>query len=154
MGAVAVPDYLNLAVRYLARTDRTVAQVERYLRDKGATRPKAAAVVRELERLGYVNDQAYAVRWAETRLARRPMGRERLKAELLQRGFEEPVVERALKKAYRSISEQELACQVLEGRTSRTGPLQWVRLLRQRGFDDETIQQVTQVDLEVGLDEL
>lgn len=95
---MAVPDYLNLAVRYLARTDRTVAQVERYLRDKGATRPKAAAVVRELERLGYVNDQAYAVRWAETRLARRPMGRERLKAELLQRGFEEPVVERALKR--------------------------------------------------------
>ncbi|MBP8154685.1 MAG: RecX family transcriptional regulator, partial [Nitrospira sp.] len=103
---------------------------------------------------GYLNDQAYATRWAETRLSRHPMGRERLKAELLNRGFEDSVAERALRQAYRSISEQELACQALEGRASRTRPVQWVRFLRQRGFDDDTIQQVTQVDLETGLDEI
>ena len=80
------------------------------------------------------------------------MGRERLKAELLQRGFQEQVTERALRKAYHSVSEQELACQALEGRIRRMRPLQWVRILRQRGFDDDTIQQVTQ--LELGLDEL
>ncbi|MBA2485018.1 MAG: RecX family transcriptional regulator, partial [Nitrospira sp.] len=96
----------------------------------------------------------YATRWAEARLSRRPMGRERLKAELLLRGFEESVTERALRKAYHSVSEQELACQALEGRVNRTRPLQWVRFLRQRGFDDDTIQQVTHIDLETGLDEL
>lgn len=143
-----------MAIRYLARTDRTAAQVERYMQEKGASRTQGRVVVRELERRGYLNDQAYATRWAETRLSRRPMGRERLKAELLQRGFEEQVTERALRKAYQSISEQELACQALEGRVRRTRPLQWVRFLRQRGFDDDTIQQVTQVDLETGLDEL
>lgn len=111
-------------------------------------------VVRELERRGYLNDQAYATRWAESRLSRRPMGRERLKLELLGRGFEDTVAERALQSAYRSISEQELACRALEGRTTSMRPLQWVRFLRQRGFDDDTIQQVTQVDLETGLDEL
>jgi regulatory protein len=152
--AATSPDYLDLAIRYLARTDRTVAQVEQYVQQKGASRRQGRAVVRELERRGYLNDQAYATRWAETRLSRRPMGRERLKAELLQRGFEEPVAERALRKAYQSISEQELACQALEGRVRRTRPLQWVRFLRQRGFDDDTIQQVTQLDLETGLDEL
>lgn len=151
---VAEPDYLDLAIRYLARTDRTAAQVERYVRDKGASRTQGRVVVGELERRGYLNDQAYATRWAETRLSRRPMGRERLKAELLLRGFEESVTERALRKAYQSVSEQELACQALEGRVRRTRPLQWVRFLRQRGFDDDTIQQVTQVDLEAGLDEL
>jgi regulatory protein len=143
-----------MAIRYLARTDRTAAQVERYMQEKGASRTQGRVVVRELERRGYLNDQAYATRWAETRLSRRPMGRERLKAELLQRGFEEQITERALRKAYQSISEQELACQALEGRVRRTRPLQWVRFLRQRGFDDDTIQQVTQVDLETGLDEL
>lgn len=152
--ATTRPDYLDLAVRYLARTDRTAAQVEQYVQDKGASRTQGRVVVRELERRGYLNDQAYATRWAETRLSRRPMGRERLKAELLQRGFEEQVTERALRKAYQSISEQELACQALEGRVHRTRPLQWVRFLRQRGFDDDTIQQVTQIDLEAGLDEL
>ena len=90
------PDYLTLAIKYLARTDRTVAQVERYVLEKGASRAEERLVVRELE----------------------------------------------------------LACQALEGRASRTRPAQWVRFLRQRGFDDDTIQQVTQVDLETGLDEL
>ena len=150
----STPDYLDLAIRYLARTDRTKAQVERYVLEKGASRLQMRAVIRELERRGYLNDQAYATRWAEARLSRRPMGRELLKAELLKRGFEESVTERALGQAYHSISEQELACQALEGRAGRTRPPQWVRFLRQRGFDDDTIQQVTQVDLEIGLDEL
>ena len=150
----STPDYLTLAIRYLGRTDRTAAQVDRYVQEKGASRTEGRVIVRELERRGYLNDQAYATRWAETRLSRHPMGRERLKAELLMRGFEESVTERALRKAYLSISEQELACQALEGRASRTRPMQWVRFLRQRGFDDDTIQQVTQVNLQTGLDEL
>ena len=143
-----------MAIRYLARADRTAAQIERYVQDKGASQAQGRGVVRELERRGYLDDQAYATRWAEARLLRRPMGRERLKLELLSRGFEGTVAERALHSAYRSISEQELACRALEGRTTSMRPSQWVRFLRQRGFDDDTIQQVTQVDLETGLDEL
>ncbi len=142
-----------MAIRYLARAERSASQVEQYVQGKGASRAQGQGVVRELERRGYLDDQAYATRWAESRLLRRPMGRERLKLELLGRGFEDPVAERALHSAYRSISEQELACRALEGRMTMR-PLQWVRFLRQRGFDDDTIQQVTQGDLETGLDEL
>ncbi|MBS0169921.1 MAG: regulatory protein RecX [Nitrospira sp.] len=148
------PDFLTMAIRYLARADRTASQVQHYVQEKGASRAQGYAVILELERRGYLDDQAYATRWAESLLLRRPMGRERLKLELLGRGFEETVAERALCSAYRSVSEQELACRALEGRTTRTRPPQWVRFLRQRGFDDDTIQQVTQVDLETGLDEL
>lgn len=148
------PDFLTMAIRYLARAERSASQVEQYVQGKGASRTQGHAVVRELERRGYLDDQAYATRWAEVRLSRRPMGRERLKLELLSRGFEDAVAEQALTSAYRSISEQELACRALEGRTTSTRPSQWVRFLRQRGFDDDTIQQVTQVDLETGLDEL
>ncbi len=147
-------DFLTMAIRYLARAERSASQVEQYVQGKGASRAQGQGVVRELERRGYLDDQAYATRWAESRLLRRPMGRERLKLELLSRGFEDRVAERALQSAFRSISEQELACRALEGRTTRMRPLQWVRFLRQRGFDDDTIQQVTQVDLETGLDEL
>lgn len=147
-------DFLTMAIRYLARAERSASQVEQYVQGKGASRAQGRAVVRELERRGYLDDQAYATRWAEVRLSRRPMGRERLKLELLSRGFEDAVAEQALTSAYRSISEQELACLALEGRTTSTRPSQWVRFLRQRGFDDDIIQQVTQVDLETGLDEL
>ena len=54
----SAPDYLTLALRYLARTDRTAAQVERYVQDKGASRAVGRVIVRELERRGYLNDQA------------------------------------------------------------------------------------------------
>ncbi len=153
-GVKLPPDFLTMAIRYLARAERSASQVEQYVQGKGASRAQGRAVVRELERRGYLDDQAYATRWAEARLARRPMGRERLKLELLSRGFEDQVTERALASAYRSNSEQELACRALDGRTTSTRPSQWVRFLRQRGFDDDTIQQVTQVDWETGLDEL
>ena len=55
----ARPDYFDLAVRYLARADKTVVQVEQYVLGKGASRPQVRAVVHELERRGYLNDQAY-----------------------------------------------------------------------------------------------
>lgn len=144
------PDYLALALRFLARSDKTVVQIERFLRGKGAPEAQCRSVVRELERRGYLNDQAFATRWAETRLSRRPMGHHRLKAELLRRGFEDTVADKAAHDAFHGQSEQELACRALEGRIDTRRPVQWVRFLRQRGFDDETIQAVTQINLEAG----
>jgi regulatory protein len=146
-------DYLTLALRSLARSDKTVAQLERLLRAKGADEPHCRSVIRELERRGYLNDQAFAARWAEAKLLRRPMGRARLKAELLQRGFNEAVAEKAVRLAYHGRSEQELACAALGANVNGRPSVQRARFLRQRGFDDDTIQHVTQINLETGSDE-
>ena len=144
--AAATSDqWLELAVRALARSDRTTAQVEQLLVAKGASPAQIRVTVRRLTSLQYLNDEAFAVRWAERRLARMPMGRARLQDELLATGCSERIVHATLRSAYRKVSEQDLAMQVLT-RASRTTsaktPSRVARLLSQRGFDEDTIETV------------
>ena len=133
---------MHLAVRYLARWDRTVAQVEQFLRDKGASPVLVKQTIGQLSDLLYLNDHAYAERWVESRLVRRPMGRERLKAELQAKGIAESVADGALREALRGVDEEALARRALQARQRRgqqLTPTQALRLLRQWGFEEETI---------------
>jgi len=137
--------WLHLAVRYLARRDRTVAQVEQFLRDKGAFPAQAKKTIGRLSNLRYLNDRAYAERWVEKRLARRPMGRERLKAELQAKGIADTLADGAIHKGLRGVNEEALARRVLKARQRRgrrLTPVQALRLLRQRGFEEETIDRI------------
>lgn len=137
--------WMSLAVRYLARWDRTAAQVERFLLGKSALPAQIKETIARLSDLGYLNDGAYAERWIETRLTRRPMGRERLEAELLFKGVPEAVAGLAIRAALRDLDEDTLARRALAV-VQRTGrqltPAQSVRLLRQRGFEEETIDRM------------
>jgi regulatory protein len=132
-------------VRALARSDRTKAQIERLLETKGASPAQVRAAVRRLTALRYLDDVAFAARWADRRLARMPMGRARLQDELLATGCPEHIVQATLQATYRKVSEQNLAMQVvaLAGRTTSTRMRERLaRLLSQRGFDEDTIETV------------
>jgi len=144
--AASSPDrWLQLAVRALARSDRTTAQIERSLTAKGASPSQVRAVVRRLTSLKYLDDVAFAARWADRRLERMPMGRARLQEELLATGCPEPIVHATLRAAYRKVSERDLAMRVvtMAGRISSAQARDRVaRLLSQRGFDEDTIETV------------
>lgn len=131
---------LQLAVGYLAARDRTSRQVRDFLQRKGVSRTQIEQIVRRLSQLGYLNDRAYAERWIAGRLISRPMGRERLKAELTEKGIDPAVIENLL---CHLPDEMTLARSALDSlrRTKREmTPIQMVRRLRQRGFDHETIR--------------
>ena len=144
--AAPSPDqWLQLAVRALARSDRTTAQIERLLAAKRASPSQIRAAIRRLTLLKYLDDAAFAARWADRRLARMPMGRARLQEELLATGCPEHIVRATLRATYRTVSEQDLALQVITmaGRTTSAKTLSRVaRLLSQRGFDEDTIETV------------
>ena len=74
-----------------------------------------------------------------------PMGRARLQEELLVTGCPEQIVQATVRAAYRKVSEQNLAQQVVT-RAGRSSSVQTVgrlgRLLSQRGFDEDTIETV------------
>ncbi len=72
----------GMALRYLARRDRTEAQVRALLRQKGVSASDRDLVIQRLRDQGYVNDLAYALRQVEGWLCRRPMGRARIEREL------------------------------------------------------------------------
>ena len=136
-------EWLHLAVRYLARWDRTVAQVEEFLLSKGASASQARQAVGRLSDLRYLDDRAYAGRWIESRLARQPMGRERLLAELQAKGIGEAVAEEALREMLQGVDDDTLAKRAFKAwqrKGCRVTPLQAVRLLRQWGFAEETIE--------------
>ena len=139
---------MQLATRLLARRDRTVAQVEHFLRSKGALPVQIRHTIRRLSDLHYLNDHAYAQRWVEQRLVSRPMGQARIKAELQARGIAETVADRVIADVFREVGEERMARRALKARQrhgSRLTPVQSVRFLRQRGFDEETIDRVVMV---------
>jgi regulatory protein len=136
-------DWFQRAVRYLARVDRTTAQVERFLASKGASAAQIKQVITRLSALRYLDDRGYAARWVESTLARRPMGRERLKSELLARGLGEALAEEVIDERLDGLEELTLARLALrlKGRT-RLPRQRTISLLRQRGFEEETIERI------------
>ena len=144
--AASSPDrWLQLAVRALARRDRTTVQIERLLSAKGASPSQIRTVIRRLTSLKYLDDVAFAARWADRRLERMPMGRARLQEELRATGCPEPIVHATLKATYRKVSEQDLAMRVVTMAGKISSPQMHsrvARLLGRRGFDEDTIETV------------
>jgi regulatory protein len=136
---------MQLGVRFLARRDRTVVQFERYLLSKGASPLQVRQIVHRLSDLSYLNDYDYAQRWVNKRLVSRPMGQERLRAELQAKGISEVLAARVTAEAFREIDERVLAQRALQtaqhhGR--RLTRSQTMHFLRQRGFSEETIDRM------------
>ncbi|MFQ5991504.1 MAG: regulatory protein RecX [Nitrospiraceae bacterium] len=135
----------RLALRYLARRDRSQAQVRAYLIQAGVPAVRARTVLKKFVERGYLDDEAYALRWARQRLARRPMGRARMEGELLGQGFDEKTTARTLSELYRDKSERALALMLVHQRlavTKASDRARGVSLLRRYGFDEEMIEQV------------
>lgn len=138
-------EWFHRAVRYLARFDRTAAQVERFLTGKGATPQHVTQVISRLSALRYLDDRAYGVRWVESTLARRPMGRDRLKSELLAKGLGDAVADVAVVEGLRGMDEETLARRALNLKASGRRQIsrhRTVFLLRQRGFGEDTIGRI------------
>lgn len=133
----------RLALRYLARSDRSEAEVRAFLARRGASPAVVDAVLRRLVRYGYVNDRAFAERWTRSRIARRPMGRTRLEHELLAKGVERETARRGLERALEGQSEGDLARRLLARRFAGRKPrnlAQAVGVLARHGFDADVIE--------------
>jgi len=131
--------------RYLARRDRTEAQMRAYLIRLGVSSARAGRVIKRLVEQGYLDDERYGFRWASARLARRPMGRERLEAEMVGQGLERDTIERTLDQVYGERSEGELALTLLRRKYDLRNPAcrsSGATLLRRYGFTEETIEAV------------
>ena len=139
----------GMALRYLARRDRTEAQVRALLRQKGVSASDRDLVIQRLRDQGYVDDLAYALRQVEGWLCRRPMGRARIERELLRRGIDQSTARQAVDRLVGDQGELELACRLLgrrSGRRKQASPAEKARLLRYYGFAEDTIEKVTGKD--------
>ncbi|HET8721579.1 MAG TPA: regulatory protein RecX [Nitrospira sp.] len=135
--------WFRRALQYLARFDRTTDQVRRFLAAKGAPPSSIAQVISRLSALKYLDDRAYAARWIEATLARRPMGYDRLKNELMAKGVAERLAHEAIVEGLEGLDEETLARRALQLKGGGRRPhRRMVSLLRQRGFAEELIERI------------
>lgn len=124
------------ALRYLARRPRTIAHMTAYLTRIGASPTGIRSAIAKFQRLGYLDDDAYARQWARDRLARKPMGRERLEQELERQGLEAHIIAVTVEELYSETSEREVALKLAGSRAVTPS------FLRRWGFSEETIETI------------
>ncbi len=108
-------------------------------------------VVQDFIRVGLLDDEAYALTYARSRLAQRSMGKRFLKQELLQKGIDGSLAESAVSEAYESVSEDELARRLadkkirqMDTKDRRTIRHKLSEFLFRRGFDWDVIAPIIQ----------
>jgi regulatory protein len=87
---------LDLSFSFLAHRDRTSAEVRRHLERKRVEPGAIDAAVADLERQGYLDDAAFARRFAEDRRRLDGWGADRIERRLLTLGVEPGLVTAAL----------------------------------------------------------
>jgi len=126
---------VELALRALQSRDRSRAELDARLRERGVAADERQGALESLVRVGYVNDERLARARAAT-LAERPSGDLLIRADLEGRGIDPELVDRALAELE---PERLRAARVTarRGRGQRTA-----RYLAGRGFGSEALEAV------------
>ena len=120
-------------------SDRSAAELEARLQQRGVGEAERAQALETLERIGYVDDERFARRRAE-RLAERGSGDALIRNDLERRGLTADLVELALAELE---PERDRAARIVErrGRSLKTA-----RYLASHGFGEEALDGVVAAD--------
>lgn len=138
-----------VALRLLERRLRSRAELEAALRRRGIPPAEVVAIVGGLRRVGWIDDARFARAWIADRLALRPSGHRRLRAELLARGISTTDADEALAALLPSTTERALALEQARRRLRRLEHLpppvarrRLIAWLQRRGFEPAVIARV------------
>lgn len=139
----------DTAYRLLAYRPRSKRELTLRLEKKGFPDDVIEEVIKRLGFLGYIDDDAYARTVADSLLQRKFLGKETLRAELLQKGIEREVVERTIEESYIERDEDNIARAALEKRWKalEEKPIEVAKrrasdFLKRRGFSFRTVKKV------------
>lgn len=83
----------NLTLAYVARRARSRWELTDYLRRKSYDEEVGNQIMEKLERLGFVNDEAFARSWVENRRLLKPISKRRLTQELRQKRIADDIID-------------------------------------------------------------
>ena len=127
------PDAVETALRALRFRDRTAAELDARLEQRGVGEAEREQALETLERVGYVDDERFARSRAE-RLAERGSGDALIRDDLERRGVAAEIVDAVLSELE---PERERAAQIAE----RRGPGdRTARYLAARGFGEDALE--------------
>ena len=140
------PSAAGAALKLLGRRDHSRQELLQKLVKRGYREEEVLPVLTSLEEKGYLDDSRFALRWLEYFRENKPMGRERLAAELARRGVEVGLARELVDREYPRSEEASLLYQLalqlvrknpqedLKAAMARVGPA-----LARRGFGGEDI---------------
>jgi len=133
------------ALNYLSYRPRSVAEMQRHLLKHGFGADAVTTVLQGLQRVGLVDDVAFAQYWVDNRARFRPRGRRALVQELMQKGISAQTIEIALAEYDETVAAQQVA-EEQGRRLAHLPPDMFRRRLTQRlarrGFSYALIQEV------------
>lgn len=143
----------DTAVRLLAARPRTAAELRERLRRAGISLELTSSVIADLSSDGYLDDLEFARAWVRSRLAIRPCGLLRLRAELRKKGVTSSLIEQAIREVDgeedTSVAEERRARELVARKFRAYARLAWdarlrrlAGLLERRGFAAHTIARV------------
>jgi regulatory protein len=88
-----VGDAYELALQALGRKERTEAELEGWLRERGVEEDELAETIAQLAEAGAVDDERFARRFAEDKRELRGWGPDRIAEALRARGVGEPLID-------------------------------------------------------------
>ena len=113
---------LQRAVKLLAAKPRSVAELRERLLEKEWTDEAAADyAVAKLTEYGYLNDEQFAVSFAQSRVRQKPVGRQRLARDLQTKKVGRETADAALDLVYAETPEEELIERAIERRARLRG---------------------------------
>ena len=135
------------ALDYLAYKPRTETEVRRKLRETDTPAPVIEDVVARMRELGYLDDEAYAHDYAHNRFSNKGYGPVRIRRELVERGVDRPLADRAVDDLFADADAQGAAREHAEKYWPRIADEDDPRrqkqklhdYLRRRGFTADTI---------------
>jgi regulatory protein len=128
----------SAALNFLSYRPRSRRETENYFRKKKIDPEMVAAVLERLERVGLVDDRAFAAFWIENRQTFKPRGSWALRAEMRQKGLATDIIDDALE----GLSDEEETAYEAAARKAHTLTLdhepeffrKLVAFLQRRGF--------------------
>ena len=138
------------AFTYLAHKPRTEEEVRRKLRKQDLGRRVINEVVDRLYELDYLDDEQYAADYAHNRFSNKGYGPIRIERELIKRGIDRHLAERAVAEFFEEESEIEMAREQAKKKWSRVAGEPDIRkqkrklfgYLQRRGFTPDIIYRI------------
>lgn len=137
--------------RFLSYRPRSEKEIRDYLAKKKTSPLLTSLVIRTLEEQKYLDDREFTQWWVDQRIKFRPVGERVLKAELSQKGISKEIVEEVVSCQLSVTSSRDLALKAAKKKLHRCKGLDQTEFRRKmgaflarRGFDWETIREVTE----------
>lgn len=149
------------AIKLLAARSRSVAELrELLLEGRGANKTAVEETLARLQEYGYVDDERFAFGYASLKVRQKPIGRQRIKRDLVMKKIDGGVAEEALDLVFAEVSEEDLIDRAIEkrirvrGRPKNRGEAKSLfdHLLRQ-GFPFELVADKVRAASSARLDE-